>query len=1826
MFQEALNLHREKKYTESYNIYDELFKLDVVGSHYYEEENYLRGLQNGGMNFNVDEMAYLSPTVKTLRYLVFRNRGFLYFDMLKVGEVVDEPMGEHASKKKKELFYTMIEDLCASLVYQEADEGLLEKLYELFIFLDNKRLARFTLEYYMSGKYESDDLLGLMPVDANILQNYQALLEMLNSAGDRNTDKVTLSILKKLSFLNFIKEDFKEQIVKNEKLVILRPEIQCKPSELTWSVIIESIDMQLKKSQDKNKILDVPRSKLKNLEPYWLTEMTFERVSFEFTTEIGSNEHNLDPSPISMKEDNNGINDQDISEIDIEGHQDIGEDNNEVVNILSTDVNDESTAPNSEIESVNKEGSEMNKSEIESKPNPVIQRSSKRFKPRNEGLSYDSIEYELKRVDFLETQKFFESLNEYFCALNLTREPRLDNIINKYLPNDDEPEVELYIQDYLHILNNWSPKLTSSMILSNNSPGSSSDDRMKLLDVLKTFESKGGAISNDDKVSLSDLENPDKILEFLKKINSNSLTYIDVKFEILKHLLAYNNIGNNQENSCLIERLLWEKGLFEKISDWILEFDLIILNRFNELNFSIENYSFAVSIFEILVDSYVELRHQINKSATESSRKSFGKGSKVSINSLCMEMSKLGDKLSKWVHFLDIYCSNIPDFTLERMDFFNLTCRYKWANIYREKSRNDDWLENNYVISELEELLNQVLHYKEDIHIALPNYRNINEINSKSIKSHLTTCHVLSMFAKLIYADSEMINSDAIRLLESILFEEKSPSGDLDNNVIDETTLISIKKFLDKSSIDMRLSLWNILFLYYDQDTIRYKYGFEKSLKFILSYLYSDTYTLKLTSYRNEELAKIFGYFGTIASQYVRLLKTQQWKISQNDFKSDFADNFQNILSFFELLYLFSVHEEAALLTGKKSSVKSSSSKAYDYFKDLFIEVACLMVIYYENALLLDENVINQERYSSFLSLIHDQLGLRRLCDSSKGLFLNLLQDRFFFMDINTENELAQVVMCRYHYKLNVNKFFPTDHETSYTDIVDKDSVRNLANFVLPLCFKKNPLINIPKHDLKQIIDDFYEVIGDPELEDSKILKKNSSIIDSFLDTTLIRPKLLRDSFYGLASLDLSNKVPNNLVVNGGLYYLQGLLIFSSYKIRKKNMQSRAVELENVIKLLKNDLIFSTNRLESWLLLGQAYGYSVEDDLIWTSDKLTIPERKIATANLQRKSILCYLMAINESTNHFKFSSKEYVKPVIGILMGSFSKEMYSACMQPMDMHAFKVHGYPKLIRNNKGVDLEHVSKNSYISKTLCLKIMQQSLHVAIKNNPDDWTNLYYLSKIQRKLGKCPEMVLETLKTSSLLAKEAQIGDAIIEPHYVLCSMLYKYVKNDKIGIDRAIAHLEQDPIIQYKRTEKPILEKNEFYQAIVDSLRKINSYDKKKWHHKPRYRLAKILDEEFDNSTEALEEMSSFVSLKASNKTLVLIWKPDNERPGKHFCYTYQYAQFYLEILTKQSNLTGLVQMLPKLRRSNATMVSLYNAWENLCSSICKLIRSHLDVDENFTETIMQSLTFQAFSNKSKELIDVMKNKGIPPSLEPHLCYLHAVNDMKKFNNGFGPTSLIDDTLVAIYLRIYFFFDHSANQTISVAESPSSKVKKLAKRYVFPFANDILKHFKKNIDHILKEKPNIYNDFFPKVIESNTEKEEVEKLNTSGNGQSAFRTPSPILDDTSITPLNALVLTSKDTSIANNLLTNNEPSNISVGESIAQQHLSENRLEEDISSTKASSLGTEDVDNSSIPNDQRLTVKHKIDNEDSEKLKLTKLDISKQDSDLYVDCVEHFD
>ncbi|CCE82831.1 Piso0_002581 [Millerozyma farinosa CBS 7064] len=1730
LYQKALNLQKQQKLEEAYTQYEELFKLEVISNHYYEEESYIRGIQNGMNSNNIDELNYLAPNVKSLRYLVFRNRGFLCFEMIKnkilppsgeseqdISEEKDQKLGE------KQLFYSMMDDMLICLIYQEADEKLLSILYELFSYMDIKRLTRFTVEYLLASSEESDDLFGMIGIDQNTKRKHEFLLKQILSqrvSSDEQTelDRRKHMLNKKLSFLTEIKKDFQMEVENDTKQNFLEVALNINRKQVSWNYVIETLNKAIKFSEDKERYQDLSRSRSKEIDSYCFTERPIEIIKFLIPNDDTSSDHdNVKAEVIHTQDDMNNDLEKE-SQVQRNGHDDKASEVNQVE--VSSPLESMKESKTEESAAFSKENSCPTTEHIEdagSTRNSITQRSSRRVKNRSEVQVSDIKDIALTYDCFKDTANFINQLNGFFEDLCKSTEEKvkISDIIRIYVDdNCDSPTVEnrKYITDFAHLINNWIPK-KYSVFTSDNTVKENvkkDDEKIRLLEVLNAFGDKKKQVYRSEEIQLlDDHETHSEVANILRQINEESCNLGTLKLKILKRLLCFVQQPEFEDaNRTMLTHYIWTHELYDKVRDWILFDENTILanlstNTFQPLIFEDDSSrsAFAVSIYELLVDHYITLKNNFTSSFSSNLKKGNQKLNKSSLNNVLLELVKLGDKISRW----EVYLEGIFNYSSVANEgdtrIMTLLIRYMWALTHKECSQQNSWEIKTKICDRLTLLLTVLKKLPKGFEtIPLPNYKYIPELSVESVDNQLTTTSVLAILSSILFSRTEAKNGEAIKLLHYILIES-SEGTDKDVEVeikddLDEGALAAVKSFLEESSIDMKISLWNILLSYYQEgiSSDKLQYGFENFLGFVTNYLASDEFNGS-GQMKKDNMIKVIDAYAKHLKSYLRVLMSNRWSFIDKTRMStgSYVSIMSQIVKIFELLLVFCVHEEAALLNSFKVSLKVKSIKAYDRFRDLLVDTSVLLLFYYKEILFNEISSVKdfkpEEMLANFLKYFHEQLAWRGLCDSSNGIFLKFSQDMLFNMDSSkTSGEIFQLISCRYHYFVSGEGSTTVNHGTSKTASLDARSAAEIAEFVLPFCFVRNPLVNLPKSDLRALVDDIYEAMGDPDFEMDEVLTKNESSFNFFLDWTPLTPRFVRDCFYGLQSCDLAMPRNNSNVIKNGLYYLHGLFIFSSYKIRKKSTQSRLVELESIIKLLRNDLIYCSDRVESWLLLGQAYGFLVEDDLIWTSDKLTVPDRKATTANIQRKSLLCYLMAINASAKLKDEASKSSMKTIIPILLTSLSKEMYSAIKPPMSMLAFKVQNYPVFMKNSTGSTSISLSLPWTFKQETFMKVILRSLRLSIKAKPSDWTCHYYLAKVQRRLGMPPTEVINSLKKSiSVSQKSPNSGEPIIEPHYLLCSIIYKYVKNGQSDMEESLNFLKSDPVLQVDPLLKLETE-TDFYQLIVACLKKVISYDKKKWHHKPKYRLAKVLYDDLHRPYEAKQEINSIVSLRASNKTLVSIWKPENERQGKHFHYTYQYALFYVVLLTESKDLSNLINMLPKLRRSNSTMINLPSVWEKLCSSICKLARELFHINDSFTESFMSPISYQKFMANAKSMMDTLKKKDIPKDLEKHICMLNAISDMKKLNNGFGPTSLIDDTMIAIFIQVYRKVN---NNPISETEnedtkSPGGKIKKLAKRDFFPLVNDILKISKKMIESTIKMNSNYYSDLLTNSDNSN--------------------------------------------------------------------------------------------------------------------------------------------
>lgn len=70
-------------------------------------------------------------------------------------------------------------------------------------------------------------------------------------------------------------------------------------------------------------------------------------------------------------------------------------------------------------------------------------------------------------------------------------------------------------------------------------------------------------------------------------------------------------------------------------------------------------------------------------------------------------------------------------------------------------------------------------------------------------------------------------------------------------------------------------------------------------------------------------------------------------------------------------------------------------------------------------------------------------------------------------------------------------------------------------------------------------------------------------------------------------------------------------------------------------------------------------------------------------------------------------------------------------------------------------------------------------------------------------------------------------------------------------------------------------------------------------------------------------------------------IWKPDNERPGRHFVYTSRYVVFLVRLLSQLNDRSGLEALARRIRKKPGDFFNHTGIWEEVCIAYLKVFRT---------------------------------------------------------------------------------------------------------------------------------------------------------------------------------------------------------------------------------------------------------------------------------------------
>lgn len=1541
--------------------------------------------------FQIDVMTndyhWGSPTIRTLRYLAYRNRGLLHFDVLR------SKIDEISSSEALEQFVDSLDDLVESLQYMEGDEIIINLLLNIFKFFDNDRLSRFLIEYELT-KEENDDFYLhessklLSPNFVSFLEEEKKLLQKIGDLNETDHDEVRhnqfnqFANAKSFETVGFL-QPLKEYVELQSSSI---PESRSKKISLdniSWKAVASKLLGLVVKSKVKSH---------RYKDGYLLQDSSLFSVSFTLVSdqneadvkELSTEDKESTPSKELLQKSPNQESAASDEVIEIDPKDYISLENTS--SLLSKDTN---SSTEIEIQKTSQLPEIPLKHTL---PEGQPQRSSKRFRQQND------VELENNRVN--EYDKFLDNLASYLRRVDLP----FFNIDELLKFNAETTQKDLVVEDFQVCLNDWSSR--HSEFLSFNA--SKDQSGLALTELINT--NIINADGNSD-IAIKDFGD-DLARNFIHTVNSSRYHFSEVRAMFLSILMS------KWENSHPLIDFYFDRELFSLVERMFL---MTEVDLFKSLGTSgnEESATITVAAVEILINHWIQLKQKA---------KIKGTSHKV-IYELQSRVSQTEEMIHRW--------KKLASETLVRIEDGRLQMRLKWCSLL--------FLQHEQVVSvkHLKHLLSSFFKEFQERHpgltIQFPNYEAIPTLSAKMIKNQSDKLNVLTTFENTLNDDKNE-TSEANALLEIVLL------GDNKDAFTDEQR--SMEDFVSGSSVSLKLKLWKILLDSYisSSDSSKYQKGLSVVLPMLLDQISGESYASQSELQRQQSLLNTIGFYGDYIEGFACIIEKNGWSLV--------VDNpglLRHIVRFWRILFCYLCHEQNRGLTTQKSFheiATKSSLRIRDIITNTFIVLFCFYV-----SLVVEESAPGDESKYDFFTIIHEHIGSNGFCDAADGRFLRLSQ--FIWANADSEifeSDILQHLTCRFHINISNGRYNPLDHHTK-SAIFDKTSAISFVPCLMNMILRKrDPLFNVLKPDLKSGLDVFFRAIGEPDVS-SSIIQRNDATISQYLDLE-IDNDLFKNAFMGSINIGLrTTLLEEQSVADQGLFYCEAVTNLNMYRVRKKAMQAKASDLEDILKMIKADLLYGTEKAESWLLLGQTFSLQVEDDLIWTSDKLNIFEKKLLTASTQRKSILSFLMALNILIRN-EIHGIETNKPVFALVLSHLSKELYHSLTKPMSGLCFEAQS--KKILTYDGITVI-TAPLLHSQKVWIFKIILHTLKMSLTFDENDWLSYYYLAQVMHKLNKkCKDTIDTTLKACTL-------NKSAIEPQYLLCSLLYKYVKSGRLEIPAAIETL--DKASSFFGVLEASNEGKTFEAMILSALRKISQVDKKKWHHKHRYLLSRIY---FDlkDFEKAYEEIEPLIVLKSTNKNLVNIWKPEFEPPGKHFVYTHKYILYYIMLVDCLADFQKLLLFTKKLRRYGAGMINLNEAWEAACATLCHLTKEIVRSEPGFTDIEVPKLIYVEFVQASQCLTNKYQSEPLKGDETELLTLLYEISEIRRMNNGFGSTSQLDDTFNTIYLKLYLknVTEESKKifvnqQTLSLIKPNGTNIKtKVARRDILASATALVK------------------------------------------------------------------------------------------------------------------------------------------------------------------------
>ncbi|KAH2763730.1 Histone transcription regulator 3 [Aspergillus fumigatus] len=1274
---------------------------------------------------------------------------------------------------------------------------------------------------------------------------------------------------------------------------------------------------------------------------------------------------------------------------------------------------------------------------------------------QSDEVSFDQNKYYEDRLQtYVEADEWmFDTVGPLLSKLGVDKLESLDELRRQSAANCSKSSVErssnqptsavhVLYRDLDSIVKTWDEAKSQAML---------QDDTSLTFQDMKAMDNSGLTIflehsrKSARKTGLKPSFTDDKVLsKFLKGVNEEWLHLHEVGFAWLKLLLmpvyGKSPVRKNSRSKkwpvmesayvafqwpdVLKEKVVQllvrdDEYIFKKMREQAEQTELQILNHTPQTPFKYTRDHLAYlemtqTVFEIHLDVYASINNP---------------HSEVDQDTRLVQR----DRLMRWSMLARTALSHYLDHGPSRKDSQNsIILRHIWASTFHSNMEPD--VHREHILLCLQDL-KEMLHRLSIPEIHLMNNAMMPELSADAIDQEISKLNSMDFFMKIFTPGSE----DPVELIEtiepivepsSVEIPEESESNDqsLSQSMVQ---LKEMRSFLDRGDAMLKLFLWQRLRDAYQAIDYPPKVVscYLRSVETIIQELLGASYLEESNEHREIALIRWLKSLDRILMKLVTLVLQQSDKAYECLDMEHLRSSMSALTTLTNLLHSFALYEDSVRVgQTPSSSVRGSLSKSLGNFTEKLreMEVRCWILQY---TLLKEAITQNGDLFESpledrilFLRSVHNALGIRKMCKRSNKQFLKLMKAEFFSLESKEacESEICQILWDLYGINLSPPGMFLFEHECP-PEKLDRSTAIKLVDFVLKLAKRMN-IKDLSKSELKSTIEKIQQAIG--TTKSSPPLTYNKRILSAYLKSPINPTEIFR-AVRGVADLPLV-PVPTEsaVIAQNGWYFLLGHAALTKFRSQKRLNPVPTTDLDEAITFFRQDLDHATGRWESWYRLAQTYDSKLEEDITWSADKINNNRTELVT--WQRNAIHCYAMAVATAIRSAEPTPE--TRATLSELYTDFGIRLYSSSREPLSMAAFSLADFTRHYSNEESQRMYQGKPFKEMRLYSVWNLARYLLKRATIDKPKSWMNHYMLSKCLWKMFSCDDSVrgnaqrisvddlLDSLLDAidTLPQRKDSRSDPIFEPHYKLVSIVHKLVDRGTLTAAEGSQTLMATPLA---RKVQPPEDKAGWKPYILEVLRRLKHADKSNWHHRMAVRAAHVTYDDTRDTVSAAAAKNELTQQIFTKTMTIQVWRPEFERPGRHFVYTTRYVYFFVSLLDQLNDRANLDQLLRRVRKKQGDFINHTKLWEDVCLTYAKVIRRAGSINEGHEENVFKPIGWEEFVANTARLENLPQ---LAPGSQVLLELLRDAIELKKLNNNLMKVSLLEDLIADLYSRLY--------------------------------------------------------------------------------------------------------------------------------------------------------------------------------------------------------------